>query len=332
MEKITEFMELSYIRKMGNRETNEVENELIVLFPVGCYWAKQFGSCTYCGYQPLVDEIRAKYENIDYMEILDNEINKQKEPIHRISFFVGGSFFEIPREDRIKIFQYVKMLDINDVYIETRPELVTEKNVKELKEILGDKKLWVAIGLETYDEHIRNKVHKKGITDEVYVKAMQILNDANVLSLVYVFVKPPVENISDTEAFEEAYRTIEYCFDSGCTAIELECGYIVENSYIKQLYDENKYKPLKLWTIQKLLKDTIELNKGTIRLAYFTDTPEPIDGPKNCEKCSQEFYDMFNEYRRTMDTNILYREINCECKENWKNEVKIIEFESARIR
>ncbi len=63
--KIYDLYDLSYIRKMGNASTHEVENELIVLLPVGCYWAKKHGGCSYCGYQSLVDEMRGSVEKID---------------------------------------------------------------------------------------------------------------------------------------------------------------------------------------------------------------------------------------------------------------------------
>ena len=57
MKKLVEKYEMSYIRRMGNYKTHETENELIVLLPVGCYWAKKTGGCAYCGYQALVDEM-----------------------------------------------------------------------------------------------------------------------------------------------------------------------------------------------------------------------------------------------------------------------------------
>lgn len=50
MKKLVEKYEMSYIRRMGNYKTHETENELIVLLPVGCYWAKKTGGCAYCGY------------------------------------------------------------------------------------------------------------------------------------------------------------------------------------------------------------------------------------------------------------------------------------------
>ena len=38
---ITDKYEMSYIRKMGNPKTHKTENELIIILPVGCYWAKR---------------------------------------------------------------------------------------------------------------------------------------------------------------------------------------------------------------------------------------------------------------------------------------------------
>ncbi|NYB72807.1 radical SAM protein [Sedimentibacter hydroxybenzoicus DSM 7310] len=314
MKRIVEGYELSYIRKMGNFNNHETENELIVLLPVGCYWAKKNGGCSYCGYQKVVDDMLGNYESMTYQEILKYELDKQTETIHRLSFFVAGSFFEIPRDERIGLFEYLNNYPkIKEVYIESRPELITEDNIRELKNVLNNKVLSVAIGLETSDEKIRNEVHNKGVSNELFVKAMEILKREEVNSLIYVFVKPPVKNITDEEALTEAYNTVKYSFDNGATAVELECGYIVENSKMYDLYMEGKYKTLSLWTIRDLLLKSIELNQGNVRLAYFHDTPAPIDVPKNCPKCNDEFLKMFDEYRATSRAELLLKEIDCEC-------------------
>lgn len=313
--KITEGIELSYVRKMGNLKTHKTENELIVILPVGCYWAKKTeGGCAYCGYQKFIEDALKKFEHVSYIDILKNELAKQKEPIHRLSFFVGGSFFEINRTERIELLNYLNNYnEIREVYIESRPELISEDNIKELKYIVNDKELSVAIGLETSNQKIRNEVHRKGVNEKDFLKALNILKNVGVNSLIYVFVKPPLENITDKQAFEEAYETIKYCFDIEADMVELECGYIVENSKMHELYLEGKYEPLKLWTIQELLLKSIELGKGPVRLAYFSDTPKPIDGPKNCDKCSNEFFEMFDQYRKTMDITILKKQFNCDC-------------------
>lgn len=316
MVKIYNKYEMSYIRKMGNKDTNVTENELVILLPEGCMWAKdkKMKACSYCGYQTLVDEMRSTSEFDDYIEIIDHEMNKQTEKIDRVSFFVGGSFLEIDKTERNKIIEKMNEYpQVKEIFFETRPELVTSKNVKELRERIPDKQLTVAIGLESSNDYIRNVIHTKSITKKVFERAMKFLKDAGVDPLIYVFVKPPMENMTDEEAIKDALDTIMYSFDQGATFIELECGYIVENSEMHKLFLDGKYKTLSLWSIQKLLQEAINKNKGIIRLAYFSDTPTPVEIPHNCGDCDELFLNMFDKYRETLDSEVINQKIECSC-------------------
>lgn len=309
--------EMSYIRLLGNPQNKETERELVILLPVGCYWAKKNKPCSYCGYQPVVNGFHDKYGEVDYVDILKNEVGKQELPFQRITFFVGGSFLEIPPQKQIEIFEYVDTLTITDVFIESRPELIREENIAALKNCLHNKDLMVAIGLESSKEEIRNEIHEKGILNKTYFKAMDVLKNLEVKSLVYVFVKPPVANITDKEAYEEAMDTIKFAFETGAYAVEIESGYIVENSRMYDLYIENQYQVLNLWTIFKLLQDAIKLDMGLCRLAYFSDTPEPIAIPKSCEKCTDKLYETLDKYRKTLDSKYIYEIKECDCKKDW---------------
>lgn len=311
--------ELSYVRLMGNPDNHEIERELIVLLPVGCYWAKKKGSCSYCGYQPVVEAFKDAYGDVDFVEIIKNEVAKQEEEFQRITFFVGGSFLEISPSKQIEIMKYVDTLNVNQVFFESRPELITEKNIANLKECLHNKNLLVAIGLESSDEHIRNGVHRKGVSNETYLKAMDILNKYGIKTLIYVFFKPPVEYINDEQAYNEAMDTIKYAFETGAYAVEIESGYIVENSDMCDLYNEGKYEVLNLWSIVKLMIDAINLNKGLCRLAYFSDTPKPLKIPESCDLCSERIYYALDMYRKTLDASWIMNLEDCECKKKWED-------------
>lgn len=311
-------MELSYIRLMGNPVTNETERELVILLPVGCYWAKKDKSCSYCGYQPVVDGFRKEFGEVDYLDIIKCEIEKQKEPFQRVAFFVGGSFLEIPPYKQIEIFEYMDTLPIRQVFFESRPELIREEQILVLKNCLHNKELMVAIGLETSDEKIRNEVHKKGINNDTYVKGINILKKLEIKPLIYVFLKPPVANITDKEAYEEGMKTIRYAFETGAYAVEIESGYIVENSDMQKLYMSGQYECLNLWTIHKVLEDSIQMNMGICRLAYFSDTPEPLVIPQGCPECTERVYKALDEYRRTLDVSKVLNMETCKCKEQWE--------------
>ncbi len=231
---------------------------------------------------------------------------------------MGGSFFEIPETERIRLINETNNHQtVTDIFFESRPELITDENVKQIKQLIPNKRLSIAIGLESSDDEIRNKVHKKGFSNVQFLKALNILKQNAVRSLAYVFVKPPIADITDEEASREAYATIKYCFDHGADSVELECGYIVENSEMQTLYDAGHYKTLSLWTIRELLLRSLEMeNAGIIRLAYFTDTPVPLDVPKNCEKCNGIFLDMFKEYRETLNVMALKKDVRCDCQKD----------------
>lgn len=298
---------------MGNPITHETENELIILLPVGCFWAKKTNGCAYCGYQALVDEMLSTSEFTSYLDILKNEISKQTATIHRLSFFVGGSFLEIPEVERLELLEELnKHPEIKDVFFETRPELITVQNISQATNAIRGKRLTVAIGLESSDDYIRNKVHMKGVSAKTFEDSMSILKNSGVQPFIYVFVKPPIANISDKEALEDALSTISYGFDKGAYAVELECGYIVENSQMHELYLNGLYKPLTLNSIYELILEAAKLHKGIVRLAYFSDTPAPIAIPSNCEKCDHEYIEMFDQYRKTLDLQYLH-EIDCDC-------------------
>ena len=68
---------------------------------------------------------------------MQTEIKKYAENIDRISFFVGGSFFEIPYKKRCELISELNNYqNIKEVCIETRPELVTKESIKDILDCL----------------------------------------------------------------------------------------------------------------------------------------------------------------------------------------------------
>ena len=75
-----------------------------------------------------------------------------------------------------------KMCIRDRVCIETRPELVTKESRKDILDCLGNKKLQIAFVVESSNEYIRNQIHKKGLDENTYIKAM------NILSLIHILL------------------------------------------------------------------------------------------------------------------------------------------------
>lgn len=308
-------IELSYIRKVGNYENNEVENELVFFLPVGCFWARTLGGCYHCGFQDIINEITRKYY-CDLVEIVKVEYKKYLDVnIKRVFFYVGGSFFEIKDEVQNEILSFIGTQGtVRDVYIESRPEFITRENIQRLKFLLQAKKLVVAIGLETYSEKIRNEVLSKGISDNNFELAMHILKVENVKALVYIFIKPPIKNISDKKAYEEVLKSLEFVVERGVSFVELKSGCIMYNTKAYELYKVGKYTSLNIWTVNKLLIEANERYKNIpIRLGVFNEIFSSIDVPKGCILCDEFLKEKLQLYRETMDYKVLTKYTTCYC-------------------
>lgn len=308
-------IELSYIRKVGNYENNEVENELVFFLPVGCFWARTLGGCYHCGFQDIINEITRKYY-CDLVEIVKVEYKKYLDiNIKRVFFYVGGSFFEIKDEVQNEILSFISAQSmIKDIYIESRPEFITKENIQRLKFLLQAKNLVVAIGLETYSEKIRNEVLTKGISNNNFELAMYILKSENVKALVYIFIKPPIKNISDKKAYEDVLKSLEFVVERGVSCVELKSGCITYNTKAYELYKAGQYTPLNIWTVNKLLIEANERYKNIpIRLGIFNEIFSSIDVPKGCILCDEFLKEKLQLYRETMDYKVLTKYTTCYC-------------------
>ncbi len=308
-------IELSYIRKVGNYESNEVENELVFFLPVGCFWARTLGGCFHCGFQDVINEITRKYY-CNLIEIVKVEYKKYLNiNIKRVFFYVGGSFFEIKDEVQDEILNFINTQTmIRDIYIESRPEFITKENIQRLKFLLQDKNLIVAIGVETYNEKVRNEVLSKGISNNSFELAMHILQSENIKALVYIFIKPPIKNITDKKAYDETLKSIEFVIEKGASYIELKSGCIMYNTKVYELYKVGRYTPLNIWTVNKLLIEANERDKDVpIRLGVFSEIFSTIDVPKGCILCDEFLKEKLQLYRETMDSKVLIKHTTCYC-------------------
>lgn len=311
----TKEFKLSYIRKVGEFQNNKTENELVFFLPIGCFWARTLDGCYHCGNQEIIDDINKRYY-YNLIEVVKNEYRKYLNiDIKRVFFYVGGSFFEIKDCLQNEILGFISEQEkIRDIYIESRPEFITKDNIKRLKSILQDKNLIVAIGLESHSEKIRNKILNKGISNDSFEFAMEVLQKENIKSLVYILVKPPIKNISDNMAYEEAMKSINFAIEKGAKYVELKCGCVIPNTKTHELYKKGLYVPLNLWTVNKLLVDSSRKYKDTpIRLAYLDDFFVSINIPKGCILCNDFLKEKLQLYRENMNWKLLTEYTMCCC-------------------
>lgn len=320
------YFDLNKIAKSEIREEFFIDDNYkrIVFFLLtnGCEWAlKTAHGCTMCGHlgkqARLQENISDKFIINQFFSEFD-KANFKETPL--VNLYNNGSFFnenEIPEKSRIEILKKIgSNPDIKMLVVESRPEFITEQKVMEIRNLLPDRHVEIAIGLEVYNDFVRQLCLNKGFTLKSFENAAKIIQKYVNLR-TYVFLKPIL--IPEKESILEAIRTIKYLFSIGCTTVSLEACTIQNYTMTKFLYDNNMYSTPWLWSIIEVVKACHHLGKVQIGMFQFYPSPEKV--PYNCDNCSGHIMEMMKKYNATLDFSYL-ENLDCDCKNKWKNQVE----------
>ncbi|MEM2873394.1 MAG: hypothetical protein QXD82_04395 [Nitrososphaerales archaeon] len=147
---------------------DEEEKRIIaILKGFVCSWNR----CTFCCFyeeaaKSLDDLILTAKEIIPRIKgLMDEKL------VDRISFFNGGSFFELPLGI---IYDLSKVTNKKIVEIESRPEFLSKDSISHLYHVLKPSKLIIRIGFESIHNDIRNHLLNKGITDSEVKRIVEL--------------------------------------------------------------------------------------------------------------------------------------------------------------
>ncbi|MDP2918420.1 MAG: archaeosine biosynthesis radical SAM protein RaSEA, partial [bacterium] len=328
VKKLTDVKNFSYYEKVYDAEKKHSISRWVLMIPgSGCEWALDSGGCYMCGFSATIKKIKGKRKKIAQWKIiaayyLDKFVaNPQKEKPEAAAIYNAGSFLneeEIPPIARNKILQDIAELpSIQNVLVESRPEFIVSETIKEMKAILGNKKLTIAIGLECESDKTRKICVNKGFSKHDYERAVRLLIRLQVHISTYVFLKPLYLN--EIEAILEAISTIKYAFEYGTNVVALQSAFVQKETLMHQCYQEGNFRPPWLWSIIEVVKNSFFF--GPIHIGSFNDEPMPIAIPCNCGICDQGIIKSFTVFNTTQDPSI-FKPLSCHCKEKWEEELE----------
>lgn len=297
-------------REIFDPEVKRTTCRGFIALPGGCHW----DGCLFCPYKSAVEKYAGK-------EIITSQELKYLFDIafsligncDVLEIWTGGSFFwEIPPETREYMLNKIAQdFLIRKVRVESLPSFVKEDEIRRALRLLGEKKLDVAIGLETQNDELRAKLGKLPVMEKaMYENAVRLLKKMKARSSTYVLLKPLP--MPEKEAIEEAIRTIQYAFSSGTDEVLLQVTFVAEGAPLKNLWEKGQYSPPSLWSVVEVLKQTAGL--GPVYLGEFQDIPPPLAGPASCPKCQPILLERFKKYRQTLGIDWFNNLPECECR------------------
>ena len=196
--------------------------------------------CVYCNQFSITG--KQKYPDIqDVSEIIEKYLASFKEDDRFVEVaFFGGNFTGLPekmQDDFLKtVHPYLEKGLINGIRCSTRPDYITEKRVKTLKE-LGMHS--IELGAQTTNDMILRKCGRGHTFKDIENASQIIVNEGVMLGLQMMIGLP-------FDSFEDDMQTARDIVNLGAKETRIYPCIVVKDTELERLYKNGEYAPLTL--------------------------------------------------------------------------------------
>ena len=303
---------------------------VIILNSQGCQWGLGIdGGCSMCGYSNETSAIDISADNL-IAQVKNTLANFSKKDFQSIKIFNSGSFLdtnEIPIEAQTKILSMINEFEsVSEVIVESRPEFVSRKILKNLRKALDkNKELEIGIGLETSNDLIRINNINKGFLFADYKNAVKNALSENTRVKTYLLLKPPF--LTEKEAIKDTVQSAIDAIKIGSRSISINPINVQSGTLVYDLWRNGIYRPPWYWTLKTvLLKIWNQVNKQKLAEKVDRILSDPSGagtrrGIHNCSKCNRDFIKTIKNYSVNQDYTILNK-MTCSCHSLWLELIK----------
>ena len=302
---------------------------MVVYRTIGCEYDKKGTGCTMCDFAFYADS-RTTDENVKKQHNQSLEKIKSSDFIH-FDLLTLGNFYndrEISSELRAHLLtSLAKINGIKRVLTESRRLYVTPAKLMDAKQCLrGDQILEYALGYETLNPELRNKVLRKGTLEQHLDESLQMCLETGTNFVAYVLIKP--QTLTEAEGIDEAVRTAVHVLQKADqygvkSRIAFEPVFITRK--LEDIWARGEYRPPKLWSVAEVLIQTAEklgMENTEGKLFVGLSDENLSDGRFTSNSCScdkevREEIQSFNSHQDVSKLKILYHE----CKDGWEMEI-----------
>ena len=286
-----------------------------VFYTQACRWAQ----CLGCNLPSQMSKHHIAFNNI--MKQVDFIFDfllekKQKIELKKIILCNNGSVLDEKTFSITALLYFITKMNIHCpnlsvLTIETRPEYVDIAELEVLSRALKEGKtkthLELAIGLEAFDNKIRNDHFKKGLDLNILENLIKMIAQYQYKLKAYFMLKP-VPNISEEEAIQDVKNGIDYLDNlakeySVDINMHLNPTYVAYGTQLEEEYNNGNYTPPNLESVRKSILHA-EGKKISI-YAGLNDEGLAVDGGSFIKKGDEELLEILNKFNITQDYNIL---------------------------
>ncbi len=304
--------------RTGYLDGRPVKRLVVTLRAPGCGWVTRGGGCTMCGHYAgtihgelpsASDTVSQFIRAIEAYDLGGIEV---------VSVYNSGSMLnpcEMDPDALRTICSIVGSIpSVGKLVLETRAEYVDTVAVADLARRLGNnKRLSIAIGLESADDIKRELCMNKGCPIDVIENAVRTLDGIADIQL-YILLGMPF--LTETETIEDSVESIRYAHEIGADEIHIEPATLQRHTLAYLLAAEGLYRLPSLHSLYEVLKRVVPDIRPYV--SPFLHMPAPERIPEGCPECTERLISgLLDRYNYHLDRASLDYE-PCTCMDAWR--------------
>ena len=231
------------------------------------------GGCTMCNYG--YSRIRSIDEQVGFVQSALNSVEITKND--RLLVSPSGSFlddWEVNPEVRNRILDLIANQDWHEFGFETQANFVSSQTLKAVKDRLGDRPVFVEIGIESADELVRRYSINKDLPWSLAEQAFGAIHECGFRSVANVLLGSPL--LSPRKQVDDAIRSILILDELEIDEIFLFPANVKAGTLVGWLWEKGYYGAPSLWAlfhvIATLPKDVADKLAFAWHRTYYPDS------------------------------------------------------------
>lgn len=165
---------------------------------------------------------------------------------------------------------YIIDENVKILSIATRPDCINDEIVKYLSELNKIIPVWVELGFQTMHESTSILINR-GYTNEVFEKALSLLKQHNITTIVHIINGLP------NETKDMMIDTVKYLNSLGIDGIKIHMLHIMKNTPLENYFHLNPFKILSLEEYVDIVTTQLRnINPNTVIHRVTGDSPKDL--------------------------------------------------------
>lgn len=277
------------------------------------------GGCVMCNYgkgrlvqqDEIIDQLRDRFDGLP-------------QGLRELVINPSGSFLddrEVPLDVRTRIVALLKNIPFDTLTVESRADILSFTALEELRNLLGEKKICIEIGVESLHPWLLRNCINKGLMLENISTAVSQIHSLGMYAVANIGLGIPF--ISESANIIQTTASIHMALRMGFDQVVLFPYHVKPGTLLKELYGLKLYQCVSLWSLVQVLSnlDPDDLPKTNISWYRnnYTDKSKVLSSPTTCMKCEENMLGLLDDYRNNPSQSSAGRLTNleCGCYDDW---------------